>query len=216
MCFFLGGKDKNLPVCSLSSLSIFLLSLSLSLSLSKFVLNAQINSVRTPDMLHLWKYIDDPACPLCKAPQCTLFHILVKCDHALHQGRYTWRHDSVLKNIELSLAALVQDFNNRRPASLVKATRKSFEACFVRKGGKKPGNKPPERFSPSILECANDWQLKVDFNSSAQFPPEILATPLRPDIVLWSTMSRVVVLMELTCCAEESMRDAQLRKDQVH
>ena len=120
----------------------------------------------------------------------------------------------MLKNIELSLAALVEDFNHRRPSSLVKATRKSFEACFVRKGEtKKRGNKPPERFSPSILECANDWQLKVDFNSSAQFPPEILATPLRPDIVLWSAMSRVVVRVELTCCAEESMRDAQLRKE---
>ena len=177
-------------------------------------------------MLYLWGYTDSPACTLCKAPQCTLFHILVKCDYALHQQRYTWRHDSVLKNIEISLSALVQDFNHRRPTSLVKATRKSFEACFgkatrksfeacfVRKGeSKKRGNQPPERFSQSVLACANDWQLKVDFDASAQFPPEILATPLRPDIVLWSVMSRVVVSIELTCCAEESMRDAQLRKE---
>ena len=120
----------------------------------------------------------------------------------------------MLKNIEISISALVQDFNHRRPTSLVKATRKSFEASFVRKGEtKKRGNQPPERFSQSVLECANDWQLKVDFDASAQFPPEILATPLRPDIVLWSVMSRVVVLIELTCCAEESMRDAQLRKE---
>ena len=85
--------------------------------------------------------------------------------------------------------------------------------CSKKGETKTRGNQPPERFSQSLLECANDWQLKVDFDASAQFPPEILATPLRPDIVLWSVMSRVVVLIELTCCAEESMRDAQLRKE---
>jgi hypothetical protein len=36
-----------------------------------FVLNAQINSVRTPDMLRLWGYTDSAACTLCGAVQCT-------------------------------------------------------------------------------------------------------------------------------------------------
>jgi hypothetical protein len=54
----------------------------------------------------------------------------------------------------------------------------------------------------------------VDFDAKkAEFPPSILATPLRPDIVLWSRMSRVVVLIELTCPAEEGMFNAQLRKE---
>ena len=44
----------------------------------------------------------------------------------------------------------------------------------------------------------------MDFDTKkVEFPPAILATPLRPDIVLWSQMSRVVVLM----------RAAQLRKE---
>jgi hypothetical protein len=184
-------------------------------SLISFVLNAQINSVRTPDMLRLWGYKKTAACPLCNAPQCTLHHILVNCDFALKQKRYTWRHDSVLKNIEISLMSLVKDFNRKMPTSLVKATRKEFEACFVRKGeSKKSGSQKPECVSQSVLECANDWKLLVDFDSKkAEFPPAILATPLRPDIVLWSQMSRVVVLIELTCCAEEGMSAARLRKE---
>src|SRR4051812_46161818 len=41
--------------------------------------------------------------------------------------------------------------------------------------------------------------MSTDFDASAQFPPEILATPLRPDIVLWSVMSRVVLQLPLVC-----------------
>ena len=184
-------------------------------SLIKFVLNAQINSVRTPDMLKLWGYTKSATCPLCCASQCTLHHVLVNCDFALKNKRYTWRHDSVLKNIELSIARLVADFNQKQPTTLVKATRKAFEASFVRKGEKKNrGNKPPERLTPSVLACANDWKLRVDFDAKqVEFPPTILATSLRPDIVLWSEMSRVVVLIELTCPAEEGMAAAQLRQE---
>ena len=54
----------------------------------------------------------------------------------------------------------------------------------------------------------------MDFDAKqVEFPPTILATSLRPDIVLWSVMSRVVVLIELTCPAEEGMAAAQLRKE---
>ena len=58
-----------------------------------FVLNAQINSVKTPDMMKLWGYTHAAQCPLCQHKQCTLHHILVNCRFALDQGRYNWRHD---------------------------------------------------------------------------------------------------------------------------
>jgi hypothetical protein len=166
-------------------------------------------------MLKLWGYTTSASCPLCCAPQCTLHHVLVNCDFALKNKRYTWRHDSVLKNIELSIASLVADFNQKTPTTLVKATRKAFEASFVRKGErKKRGNQPPERVTPSVLACANDWKLRVDFDAKqVEFPPTIIATSLRPDIVLWSVMSRIVLLIELTCPAEEGMAAAQLRKE---
>jgi hypothetical protein len=101
----------------------------------------------------------------------------------------------VLKNIEVSLAGLVADFNRRKPKTLLKATRETFNACFVRKGETKKRG-------------ASRWSAK-----KGEFPPTIVATALRPDIVLWSRMSRVVVLIELTCPAEEGMVNAQLRKE---
>jgi hypothetical protein len=101
-----------------------------------FVLNAQINSVKTPDMLKLWGLISTAQCPLCSHKQCTLHHILVNCNFALNQGRYTWRHDSVLANLELALAKLVTEFNKKRPTPFAIDAKKSFHKCFVRSGVK--------------------------------------------------------------------------------
>ena len=44
-----------------------------------------------------WNIITDPRCALCQAPQPTTNHILTGGPAALDQGRYTWRHDSVLQ-----------------------------------------------------------------------------------------------------------------------
>ena len=38
-------------------------------------------------------------CPLCACPQGTLAHIINFCPVSLNQGRYTWRHDSVLNHL---------------------------------------------------------------------------------------------------------------------
>jgi hypothetical protein len=45
------------------------------------------------------------------------------------------------------------------------------------------------------------------------FPPEIYSTPLRPDIIIWSSISKQVFLIELTCPAEEGIEPAQIRKE---
>jgi len=79
-----------------------------------FVLNAQINSVKTPDMLKLWGLIPTATCPLCSHSQCTLHHILVNCPFAREQKRYNWRHDSVLANIEPRLSKLISVVNERK------------------------------------------------------------------------------------------------------
>jgi len=67
-----------------------------------FLLNAQINSVRTPDMLKLWGYTSSAACKLCGVAQCTLHHLLVNCKFAREQGRYlgdTTRLYSILSRL---------------------------------------------------------------------------------------------------------------------
>ena len=45
------------------------------------------------------------------------------------------------------------------------------------------------------------------------FPPDIYNTAERPDIVIWSKKSKKVILLELTCPAEEGILAARLRKE---
>ena len=44
-----------------------------------------------------------------------------------------------------------------------------------------------------LLDFANDWKMQIDLNDNKLvFPPVICSTSLRPDIVLWSPLSRTV------------------------
>ena len=49
--------------------------------------------------------------------------------------------------------------------------------------------------------------------SKIVFPPNFCTTALRPDAVIWSALSRTVILLELTCPAEEGIHAAQIRKE---
>ena len=57
----------------------------------------------TPLNLSRWKYQVDSKCPLCKSLYPTTSHILNGCHEALMQGRFTWRHDSVLNVLASSI-----------------------------------------------------------------------------------------------------------------
>ena len=77
-------------------------------------LNSYINCLPTPNLLKLWKYKDDAACPLCQAPKCTLMHILSMCNVALKQLRYSWRHDSVLFTLQPALRKHIEAHNESK------------------------------------------------------------------------------------------------------
>ena len=61
------------------------------------LLRAGCDTLPTPMSLAQWNIIVCPVCPLCCSNQPTTNHILTGCFTALDQGRYTWRHDSVLQ-----------------------------------------------------------------------------------------------------------------------
>ena len=177
--------------------------------LLSFVLNSLINSVRTPDMLQLWGYKQSATCPLCNAPKCTLHHELVGCKVANDQGRYYWRHDSVLCNIEAGLSDLL---NRLKTSARHNKLKQIYPTSFVRSGAKISSS--PHMPVASILEGSIDWNMSVDYKHKlAVFPPIIYPTDERPDIVLWSESSRRVVLLELTCPAEEGIEAARVRKE---
>ena len=65
---------------------------------AKFILNAITNTLPTKDNLSRWGKVISPACDRCGNKE-TMNHVLSGCPTSLEQGRYTWRHDSVLTNI---------------------------------------------------------------------------------------------------------------------
>ena len=68
------------------------------LGVLKFAINAGINTLPTLDNLKRWGKRTNDRCPFCGNIQ-TLLHVLSNCNVALDQGRYTWRHNSVLSSI---------------------------------------------------------------------------------------------------------------------
>jgi hypothetical protein len=171
-----------------------------------FVLNSTINSVRTPDMLKLWGYKKSDHCALCGKSPGTLHHIIASCQVSLIQGRYTWRHDSVLFHLKRVFEALLQSSNSK---PVLPDLIPHISSSFVRAGESKILQKRSRR---SILKGANDWELLVDVHRKLVFPVEIYATDQRPDILILSRSLKKVLLIELTCPAEEGILTAQARK----
>lgn len=174
----------------------------------KFVLHSSINWIKTPDLLKLWGKGKTDRCKLCNHKPCSIHHIISNCKFALNDKRYTWRHDSVLLTMDHFLRPHVKDHNASNKAKKIPHVLDSF----VRSGEKKSvaSAAPPCR---SLLDGASDWKILTDFESNKLvFPPEILSTNLRPDIVIWSISRKRVVLLELTCPAEEGFANATTRK----
>ena len=172
----------------------------------RFVLNSSVNWVRTPDMLKLWGYKSSCFCCLCGAEKCTLHHILSECEFSLKNNRFKWRHDSVLSAIKQALNDHIMALNNRSQPNQISGI------LFVKAGAKESSSsKRSEPFS--LLRNANDWKLLVDLpGENYVFPPEIYCTSDRPDIVIWSPMLKKLILIELTCPAEEGIEAAKVRK----
>ena len=64
----------------------------------KFLTNASIDTLPTNVNLKRWNKRSSPACGLCGNKE-TLLHVLNNCKIMLDQGRYTWRHNSILHSI---------------------------------------------------------------------------------------------------------------------
>ena len=76
----------------------------------KFAINAGMVTLPSFDNLKRWGKRVSDRCPFCGNIQ-TLAHILSNCSISLDQGRYTWRHDSVLSSIiKIVRPRLLHDF----------------------------------------------------------------------------------------------------------
>ena len=77
-----------------------------------FLLKAALDTLPTPLNLKRMKIQCSSKCYLCSNPRPTTAHILNGCNVALDQGRFTWRHDSVLKVLSSSLKQRVCSKSN--------------------------------------------------------------------------------------------------------
>lgn len=66
-----------------------------------FIIRATCDVLSTPKNLKQWSG-EDPSCGLYQTPA-TLNHILTGFKTRLSQGRYTWRHNLVLKELAIAL-----------------------------------------------------------------------------------------------------------------
>lgn len=163
-----------------------------------FLLRSVYDLLPTPTNLERWKLSEDPSCPLCKQ-RGTLQHVLTACPTALSQGRYRWRHDQVLR-------VLADTLEKERKQERQMMTKGPGFINFV-----KPGQKAKGVQKTCLLQEAKHWEMKVDLQQKLVFP-DVIQTTLRPDIVIWSTLPKRMILLELTVPWEERTDEANERK----
>ncbi|XP_063689202.1 uncharacterized protein LOC134822224 [Bolinopsis microptera] len=183
----------------------------LSPELLKFHVNAIHDTASTPSNLKLWNKAVSGNCKLC-SKQGTLNHILTFCKVALRQGRFNWRHDQVLREIMKTVSSQIDEFNSdiakeskRAPSVFHKAGNKREKVTLA-----DPTHHKTQRY---FFSDANDWKIIFDEDERQRnFPQHIAATPLRPDVVIYSDKAKKVYLMELTCGNEQNFADQEKRK----
>ena len=107
----------------------------------RFALQATTDTAPTATNLRRWGVSEvDPACIMCGKPA-TLRHVLNGCPVALHQGRYTWRHNSVLSAIRHRLNTWEQRSTQLAVQATVSTREKARYIQFVRAGQRLPAPK---------------------------------------------------------------------------
>src|SRR5580692_300862 len=166
-----------------------------------FIIRSMYDQLPSGDNLARWKVSQDDKCALCGGVQ-TLNHVLASCKEALGSGRYTWRHNQVLRK-------LAEAVNVARMRANEKAMKQAPAHRWLRSGAGPAGKSmPPTLPKESILEVANEWKMATDLPGMKEYPDVIKESGLRPDMVLISKSSRTVVIVELTVPYESNMSES--------
>ena len=162
-----------------------------------FCILSTYDPLPSPSNLKRSKLTNETSCFLCNKDTCTTSHILGACKVALSQGRFTFRHDNVLRIIISNIRSSIKNIKSSVPTS-----KQPIKIKFVKKGPRVKN----KTCSPSgILHHASDQVLIADLDDNFSFPPHIAFTELRQDITIFSNKLKSVILIELTCPCEENM-----------
>ena len=149
-------------------------------NLLSFCLGATCNVLPSPKNLKRQHLASKSRCFLCHKEVCTIPHILGACKISLQQGRFTFRHDSVLQHQVLVLKSFLKNLP-------INTTKKCNAIKFAKFGTKCSKTKIAAK---GILHLASDWILLADVKSDYLFPFQLALTELRPDILLFSKSSK--------------------------
>lgn len=168
-----------------------------------FIIRSIYDLLPTGANLVKWGKTEDARCPLCAERQ-TLEHVLSACKVALGQGRYTWRHNKVLSEV----AAAV---DGARLKANSKVSPRVTNTYFLR-AGQSYHSKVDGGSASSILDGANDWEIAVDLPGRGAYPDAIRRFKQRPDIVLYATGTRQIVMVEVTVPFESRLEEQHMFK----
>ena len=162
-------------------------------SLVGFALRVVYGTVITPAMKSNWDADEDGNCKLCEASHGTIQHSLSGCPVSLQQGRYTWRHDKVLKQIYEQVSYHVNQRVNNPKRSI---RSKDSNIDFVASGKNvTPYLRKARNYSNmGILTAAKYWIVIADLGKRLKFPNVVqVETLLRPDLILYSnSINRII------------------------
>ena len=132
-------------------------------------------------------------------------HVLSSCPVSLAEGRYTWRHNEVLKVIADTVCEEV------KISAKAKGNNRKVEFIRFQKEGSLP-QKAIGKASSGIINTARDWRTVADLSEQSSFPQHIVQTSQRPDVVMYSEDTKSLVMVELTVPWESRLEEAHERK----
>ena len=174
--------------------------------LVSFCLGSTFNTLASPQNRACWGLEDGLECGLCGKEKASVSHILAGCQKALQSGRYTYCHNVVLRGI----AHKIQAFINKIKKEEQKVAKDRI-LNFVKEGEQcKRSTKKVDKLG--ILHEAKDWVMETDLDQQLLFPEIICSSTQRPDIVIYSVKLKKVIVVELTCPAEENIEERHSEK----
>ena len=163
----------------------------------KFLVKSVYDLLPTPQNKNVWYKTEENVCTIC-GDMGTLKHILSSCKVSLSQGRYTFRHNKVLRVLaEVIEKARVRSNNTKE--------MKKTAIMFIKAGQK---GTVTRRSTRSYFDGSQDWKMVVDLDRQLKVPEHIVITSRKPDIVVYSNRKKQVLMIELTVPYEDRIGEA--------
>ena len=105
--------------------------LAMPVNLTSFCISSTYDTLPSPSNLKRWKLTTEASCFLCNKDMCTTSHIIGACKVTLSQGRFTYRHDNVLRIVISNIRSSIKTIK-----SSVASSKQPIKIKFVKKESK--------------------------------------------------------------------------------